>query len=619
MKISDPKIPVLCHRSPLRLSVLALVAACLIAHVSESQAAIYNWTSSSGSPARKLRLNIPSSVDSGVVRGIIIHGNGAGGDETSQAENAELVAFAESIGFAVLATGFWGKFDMGSGGTSSEFNTFVNRIVSFATESGHPELVNAPWIAEGFSNGGQMAYGLNVLAPERVIAFVANKGGYYNDSTPSLASLATPGILIAGETDTNSRRNAIEGLFNNNRPLGALWAWVEEENTSHQIGNSYKLIRPFLAECVRLRYPTSAGSPADGPVTLLSLDEEDGWIVNQNTWESGLTDVHAYEEETGDPFDFGWVPNQRIAYLYRAFSTYNKAAGAVSGSSTVVSGTLPLNLTFSVNMAGQSWSKIEFYEGETLLGEALPSGGSNPSVAHSVAHGGYYVFHGLVTKTDTSKSATLLLPVFVDGPLPLEEDPELEPALKVLVDFGSSGTTTIGSDDPDNTWNNFTSNTVNSSLSLVDSAGASTGITLTLTDQFTGNQSTGSTSPGVYVEQATRDSFYFDYGKTPQLTLTGLDPEKIYNLTFFGSRMTTSDSLIRSVRFEAQGYGSAVEVVNNATNNTSTVAEVTNILPGSSGEIVIDLEKNTAAPDVNNTTSGVGYLGAFELTTMPEP
>jgi predicted esterase len=583
---------------------LIVCFALLGALVLDASATIYTWSAGSGSTAKKLRLNIPDPVGAGVVRGIIIHGNGADGDETTEAENTELVAFAKSINFAVLATGYWGKFDI-SGGVSSEFNTFVARIAAFATDASHPELVNAPWLCEGFSNGGQMAYGLNVLAPAKVIAFVANKGGYYNDPLPPAACLETPGLLIAGENDKPYRKTAIKNLFDNNRPRGAKWAWVEEENTSHQANNSYALIRPFLAECVKLRYPPSA-SPASGPVTLTNLGETSGWIVDQTTWTSGLTDVHAHDEETGDPLDFGWVPTQRIAYLYRAFSTYNKAAGATGGSSIVVNDALPATLTFNVNMTGQSWSKLEFYEGATKIGEAFPAGGNTPSINHTVSYGGYHVFHGVVTKTDTTQSATLLRPVFVAGPLPPDEAP-----VRILVDFGPSTTTTTGTDDI-HTWNNLTSHALNAAITLVDAANAATGVTLTVTDGFTGNQSTGTTSPTVYVADATRDSFYYDNNKTPQLKLTGLDPATAYHFKFFGSRIT-SDSLVRSTRFTLQGTGAAVNVVNDATNNTGTTITANSILPTNAGEITIDLAKDTT----NNTSTGVGYLGTLEITTGP--
>lgn len=600
-----------------KLSGLAVAATCALMVTVPAFAGIHEWTASGGNPPRSLRLNIPASLENGVIRGILIHGNGvpnpdnwASGDDKHYATDAELVAFAESIGFAVLATGNWGKFDINqTTGISSDFVTFNNRLAAFATESGHPELVHAPWICEGFSNGGQMAYGLNVLAPSKVIAFAANKGGYYNDETPDAAARATPGLLIAGETDSDSRRNKLRDIFDDNRALGAKWAWVEEENTGHQANNSYKLIRPFLAECVRLRYPESVGLPTSGPVTLLPLAEADGWLVDHDTWNSGLTQIHAYGLQSGSSLDYGWVPNERLARLYQAFSAYNKSAGAVSGSPIVVDAGLPVNLAFNVNMAGQTWTSMEIFEGATSI--TTVSSPASPAIIPVATAGGYHVFHGVITKAGGAKSSTLLHPVFVVGPLPEPEEPELP--LKVLVDFGPSGTATTGGDDPANTWNNFTSNTTNAALALVDSANAATGITLTLTDNFTGTSGTGTTSPTAYVADAVRDSHYFDNGKTPQLKLSGLDPAKLYNLKFLGSRMAT-DGKVRSTLFSAAGF-STLTTVNNATENTGTVSTISNLLPTAGGEITIDLDDAAS----NDTTSKVGYLSVLEITTTPNP
>lgn len=603
---------------PLSLTGFLLTALLALVSAPLAFAVIYpTWEDNSGNPKRKLRLNIPDSVHAGVVRGIIIHGNGApnannppASDDTEFAEDPELVALAEELGFAIIATAHWYKFDLDlSGGTaSSEYNKFVARIAAFATQSGHPELVNAPWIAEGFSNGGQMAYGLNVIAPHKTIVFVANKGKNYNNPLPSAAARATPGLLIAGENDAPDNRSSLANIFANNRALGARWAWVEEENTGHSPGDSYDLIRPFLAECARLRYPDSL-SPVAGEPALLPLSETSGWLVDHTTW-SNFTQIYAHGAQPGSHLNHGWLPNQYLACLYRAFSSYNKAAGPVTGSPIVVQSELPAHLAFSVTPTG-AWTSIELFDGATSLG-SIASG--NPvSITPSVSTTGYHVYHGVITLSGGAKSATKLLPVFLQEP-PDEVDPEPEPALRVLVDFGPGATTTVGGDDANNTWNNFTSNTTNHVISLVDNAGATTGITLTLTDNFTGTQTTGSTSPVTYVADAVRDSHYFDNGKTPQLKISGLDPARVYSVSFLGSRMST-DGKIRSAIFTAQGFGAASSTENNATENIGTVSTIADILPTAAGEIVIDLDD---APS-NNTTSKVGYLSVMEITSESVP
>jgi hypothetical protein len=80
--------------------------------------------------------------------GILIYGNGAGGDATGRATAPELVAYAKSIGFAVVATGYWGLFGWPDG---SELPLFEGMLRQFAELSDHPEMVDAPWLPMGHS------------------------------------------------------------------------------------------------------------------------------------------------------------------------------------------------------------------------------------------------------------------------------------------------------------------------------------------------------------------------------------------------------------------------------------------------------------------------------------
>ncbi len=363
---------------------------------------------------RHLRLNIPDGTPE--IRGILIFGNGAGGDARGNATNAELVAFAQSLGFVVLATGYWSNFSF----NDYEINLFEWSLQQLAAMSGFPELVDAPWMPMGHSNGGQMSYGLNTLRPSKVIGFITSKGCCYNNFEPSEAALQTPGLLIAGETDSTTRRNNIKSLFTINRPRGALWAWVEEENAGHEEGATRQIILPFLAECYRLRYPRDQ-SPVDGPVILKTLNEWDGWLVDQTTWESGFPAIYRYDLVPGDPRTMGWVPNQRMASLYRAFASYNRISSTTGGSSGVF--TAPTTLTHSVTLPAGSWNLVEFYEGDKKIGEASPSGGNSPQISLPTSYGGMRAFHTVITKTNGSKVATPIRRVFVKGPVaPLAYD-----------------------------------------------------------------------------------------------------------------------------------------------------------------------------------------------------
>jgi hypothetical protein len=356
---------------------------------------------------RHLRLNIPDGTTA--IRGILIFGNGANSDARGSATNTELVAFAQSLGFVVLATGYWSNFS----GNAYEINLWESALQQYATLTGFPELVHAPWMPMGHSNGGQMSYGLNTLRPSKVIGFITSKGCCYNNFEPGEEALQTPGLLIAGETDTTFRRDNIRSLFTINRPRGALWAWLEEENVGHAEGQTRQIILPFLAECYRLRYPRDQ-SPANGPVTLKNLSEWDGWLVDQTTWESGFPGIYRFDLAPSDPRTMGWVPNQRIASLYRAFTAYNRISSTTGGSSGVVNA--PATLTHSVTLPAGEWNLVEFYEGDQKIGEVGPSAGNTPQISLPTTHGGMRAFHTIVTKSNGSAVATPIRRVFVKGP-----------------------------------------------------------------------------------------------------------------------------------------------------------------------------------------------------------
>lgn len=379
-------------------------------------ARVYTLQDISGGSQRRLRLNIPPDID--VVRGILIYGNGAGGDSTARATDPELVAYARSIGFVVLATGYWGLFGRPD---DSELLLFEDMLQEFAEQSMHPELIHAPWLPLGHSNGGQMSYGLNAKRPDKVIGFITSKGCCYNTFQPPTASLKTPGMLIAGQLDTVVRRNNIRALFESNRMRGALWAWVEEQGSGHEEKDAQQLKLTFLAECVRLRYPPG-GSPAKGPVPLKDLHECEGWLVDHTSWKDGPTRIYAYDEAPGDVDLYGWVPNERMARYYQAFSSYDKASLSVTGSSGVV--TAPVDLTYTVRVKHVEHrirndpALIEFFFNGIPTGSADLLAGEPATITVEQTVGGLAAFTGLVTYERGNQGATYLRRVFVQGVRP---------------------------------------------------------------------------------------------------------------------------------------------------------------------------------------------------------
>ncbi len=354
------------------------------------------------------------------VKGIVIWGNGSGADERGAAGAPWLQQFAELHDFALIGTSMWGNL------SGTEINTWDQHIAALASESGHPELKNAPYAPIGFSNGGQMSYGFNALRPEKTIAFVANKGCCYNNTAPSTAALATPGILIAGELDTDVRRSSIKSIFDNNRARGALWSWVEQQGVAHA-GLAQELMIPFMDEAIRLRYPANQAPTATSGVTLRSVSPSSGWLADQSTWKSGLTQIASYDSYPGNKQTAGWLLDENLADMYRAFSTYNENVHLsfinpqVPEFPEVNYGEGLGNVQLRLDLSGTpGWTKVDILDGAKSVLE-FGSTLSTPNLLTlnvPIDESGVHGLSALVTKADGVTLTTSNLLVYTAVPEP---------------------------------------------------------------------------------------------------------------------------------------------------------------------------------------------------------
>jgi hypothetical protein len=256
-----------------------------------------------------------------------------------------------------------------------------------------------------------MSYGFNALRPEKTIALITNKGGNVNNRLPPAASLKTPGILVAGELDTDLRNDRIQGLFDDNRPRGALWSWVEQEGIAHD-GGADALILPFMAEAIRLRYPANQKPTGAGGVQLLDVPTTNGWLADQSTWTSGLTKVWSYSDYPGDKQQAGWLLNENMAFVYRAFSTYDRVANLTFDidfplppgfqlEAWVGIAQAPLRLKIDLS-AIPDWTMIEVFNYANSVLKFTPS--DNPAALLTlevpIPTSGIYGFSALVTHGD---------------------------------------------------------------------------------------------------------------------------------------------------------------------------------------------------------------------------
>jgi hypothetical protein len=377
-----------------------------------AQAAIYDFSLGDAGD-RALRLNIPDGLT--VVRGIIIYCNGAGQDVRGGAINPELVALAEPMGFAVMGTSHWSYFAPGY--NPSEYSGWQYALEQLAVTTRHPELVRVPWLPYGMSNGGQMSYSLNALAPEKSLALAINKAPYVAVALPDDAALHTPGLILAGELDQPDYVSGVRAIYFNNRPRGALWAWAEEEMTAHNTGDSYELILPFMAEIYRMRYPAAA-FPQYFDVYLNPVFESSGWLTDPDSYKNGFADIAPYAAYTKDKSVAGWLPNRRLAYIFRAYASYHKPTRAVTISPGSGPADWDTTLTYAIGEPDAPWTAVDFFEGDVFLKRITPAEGAPLAVATTATAPGYSVFHALVTLADGTQRTTMPRRVFVRAGMP---------------------------------------------------------------------------------------------------------------------------------------------------------------------------------------------------------
>jgi pimeloyl-ACP methyl ester carboxylesterase len=277
------------------------------------------------SDSRKLATTLWYPEDVTTIRGVIVftggQGSGVSNDTRAFADNPFWQAFGESLDFALVGTQFTGSYTDASAGPGK---ALLDSLASLATQTGHPELANAPLLLEGFSNGGFFSYTFAAFAPDRVIAFCLNKSGYAR-APLTAAFLAVPGLLIWGsEEPATGTPTVIHGLVQEGRKQHALWAELKEWGRQHEEGSVERVYAPFFADMVAARYPDFM-DPRTGPVPLRALRESDGYLGDHSdaSIETNMPKIAAYADYTGDKLAASWLPNGGIARLWRGFVTKN--------------------------------------------------------------------------------------------------------------------------------------------------------------------------------------------------------------------------------------------------------------------------------------------------------
>lgn len=350
------------HWAGWALAGVVVMAAARIAAAPAGDAApgfaTYDYSEMDEGVEKAVRLAIPTGLES--VRGLLVSTNAAGGDTRTRYTLAYLKALAELHGLAFVGSR---GFDSHPGSVT----VLQHALDRFAGESGHPELVNVPFVVYGFSAGGGFANRLVNTLPERVIASAPLSSAMRMD-VPA-AALDVPVCMFSGEQEERLNPMLTETM-QTQRARGAHWAWAMVEGQAHREVDQATLAIPFLDHCLRLRYPADA-DPRRGPVVLRPLDLSSGWMADNSSWHSGLTTIAPYTDPGANAATTSWLPDEDIAFIYRAYATFApslKLTFPPAGAGWVLKQGAGITITAD-DSAFPGWQQMALYDGARKLAE----------------------------------------------------------------------------------------------------------------------------------------------------------------------------------------------------------------------------------------------------------
>jgi len=248
--------------------------------------------------------------DAGTMRAVLVLMPGSNGDGRPAAEDTAWQAFATKNKLAIVACRFTDKphdqsfIEAYADVSKGSGQALLDAIAKFSARSQHAEIANAPLLLWGMSAGGEFNYEFAVWKPERVAAFIVNKGNFYYTALVPPATRDVPGMLFVGGKDLEFRTNTIVGLFALNRRGGALWALAEEPGVGHVVGKSRDVAMAFFEDVLPMRL---AGEHAG----LSPMNAKSGFLGDFKTKSYQPIGEAAPKDPTA------WLPTERVARAWQ--------------------------------------------------------------------------------------------------------------------------------------------------------------------------------------------------------------------------------------------------------------------------------------------------------------
>jgi poly(3-hydroxybutyrate) depolymerase len=259
----------------------------------------------------EFRLWLPDGA--GPVRALVVLVPGSNGEGRTMVDDPFWQAFAVKHRLALVGCHLTDKphdqsfieeyVDVAKGSGQA----LVDSIAALGVQAGHAEIATAPLMLWGMSAGGEFDYEFAVWRPDRVVAFVVNKGNIYYTALAPAPTRSIPALLFTGEKDLDFRIETVNGIFAVNRRGGALWALTEEPGIGHAVGRSKDLGAMLFEDVLDARLPESSGG------ALRPLAERAGFIADLTA------KTYAPVGDSRPPNHLtSWLPTERMAKAWQS-------------------------------------------------------------------------------------------------------------------------------------------------------------------------------------------------------------------------------------------------------------------------------------------------------------
>lgn len=297
--------------TPPRIALVTVFAVAILASAS-ARAATIDISGAPGANYDKANFRLWYPDGAGPIRAVVVLVPGSNGDGRPQAEDAFWQSFATRNRLALVGCQFTDQphdqmfiehyVDVFKGSGQA----LVDALNTFATRANHEEIASAPLLLWGMSAGGECNYEFVAWKPERVLAFIVNKGNVYYTALAPQAARSVPGLLFTGEKDLEFRTSTIAGIFAVNRRAGALWAYAQEPGIGHEIGRSRDLAVMLYEGMIEARMPEA------GSNTLRAVSEKAGFYGDMKT-----QTVQAVGDAKAPTYPGSWLPTERLARAWQ--------------------------------------------------------------------------------------------------------------------------------------------------------------------------------------------------------------------------------------------------------------------------------------------------------------